>query len=1801
MKTFSLHKTIAESLRKSAWLFALVVCIALCCSQAQAQTVEFTQNPAGNHAMTLQVPLADYPGRGVSLPVTLKYSSQGLWRVGFLNSIQLSGNVRRSCAEAVYAEHSTAGWTTSLDVPKVEWPRQNDVYWYTGKSYAQGTVSGKTFRVAKLFVHMPGGSTLEMRKADAVYADNGTIDMVGTFYAIDGSRMRYDSTGPNTGTLYLPDGSRYVLGGSTVQYIDINGNLLNYNISNRQWTDTMGRLIGMPWPVNPGAGDYTYSLPGFDLPYTLKFRSLSDVLSPDAQSLRPMADYFLYFPNELPSGSNFPQATGAPALFTSGYSDDSEPPSPSSYTYVVGRGQPQNSLFNPTVLAEIVMPNGQSYKFSYNHYGELDRVFYPTGGYQRYEYSAVPAIGVFSVPYVQGSRGIISRWLSPNGIGGVDEAQWQYSKSTSPMIVTAPDGTRTEIYLFYPTSFFSDNFGYEDSRLGAPYEERVYAPTSQGGAMLRRTITEFAETTLTINKPKVQGISNPGTYTAHRNARPMKTVNLILDTGASALAQTITYEYVSNGFEFKSGLDRTATTETNFAPVDQTTAQTSVIGSIPVGTTIRRTETTYLNTSAYQSRNILGLPTTGLLKGVVNGTLQVVSRSETFYDEAAYPLMQYTDLVGDQGYLDPGSPIRGNPTTVRSYLNLTASVAAGLECPAGVCLNTHAQFDQIGHLVNGKNQRGIQSQTEYSETHKHAYATKSTTAVPDPSGSHGSNVAFTSSSTFDTTTGQLLRTIDANGQVTSFSYTDDSGNRDPLHRLRKVTRPDDGWTKYSFGETVGNLFTLIETRQDATITTKSYQYFDPLGRLSRSFVSEGDDNYIAIDKIYDQLGRTSKVSNPYRTAIVNGVADLSHTNEWTTSRYEALGRLDLVTFSDGSIVQTDYQGIYTTVTDSAGKQRRQKIDALGRMIRVDEPNSSGSLGTEDLPIQSIFYQYDAYGNPVAISQGLAQPALNPEDPSSYLQHRYFKYDALGRLTNERQVEQAGTFATAVDPLTGNAQWSRKLVYDETIGGVTYTGLLTSTYDARNIQDQLRYDNLNRIYQITYSDGTPTVTHNYDQARGTYSNKGHLTEALTEASGTIPQTAQVYNFDLMGRVVNHQQTVGAQTYTLNYGYNLGGTLIGETYPSGRVVSYALDEGGRLSQVASGSKIYANQFDYQWLTGSLKSVTLGNGTVETYSYNSRMQVQSLDLSKSGTQIQHYDYKYGVYDPATHTVDETRNNGQIAQIESFVGTQKQWQQRFAYDSLNRLASTREFRGDNTQQSYLVNYDYDVFGNRYQKQAQNVGNPFSQIWVEAGQIDQATNRFNTGVSYDAAGNVTIDSKFRSRQLQYDAKDRQKQSANLDLSGAVDSVYDAAGQRVATQVGGSLTNVLVYDSSGKLVAEYNATPANNGTQYVFGDHQNTPRTITDTQGQMVSRHDYLPFGEELGAVGMRASVPGYGGTDTTRQKYAGMETDEATGMAHTLWRKYDSYSGRWTSPDPYGGSMMFADPQTFNRYTYVNNDPVNQTDPTGLMPMLADASTSWSDVADGFWGSSFGGPRRENHIAEGMARHDSLLATGYDTAFGIFRGEVEVRYTPDSGGYSITSILTNPTPEELAQKMDSMTQSDQLVAQNGGRPKDPKEKKDPDVNAVNAALGAGSTAASVGQYSNVNGEGTAWKAANGKWYRMGWGGNGATGPRASAVARSGSFAVLSKTLSVAGAGFSLFQGVQGYRAGKGKSAIAKGTLDAGMALVGGFGGPYGAAAGAIYFVLDTYGWQNCLDKAMNRDPYGVKASMQKQKSANGP
>jgi RHS repeat-associated protein len=126
--------------------------------------------------------------------------------------------------------------------------------------------------------------------------------------------------------------------------------------------------------------------------------------------------------------------------------------------------------------------------------------------------------------------------------------------------------------------------------------------------------------------------------------------------------------------------------------------------------------------------------------------------------------------------------------------------------------------------------------------------------------------------------------------------------------------------------------------------------------------------------------------------------------------------------------------------------------------------------------------------------------------------------------------------------------------------------------------------------------------------------------------------------------------------------------------------------------------------------------------------------------------------------------------------------------------------------------------------------------------------------------------------------------------------------------------------------------------KYVQQDHQGSARTVTDAHGLVVGRTDYQAYGETVGVgVGLRSAGQGYTAETPTRQGYGLTEKDDSTGQQHTSFRKLESLAGRFSSPDPYNGSMSIRDPQSFNRYSYVSNDPTNSIDPSGLLPRCQD------------------------------------------------------------------------------------------------------------------------------------------------------------------------------------------------------------------------------------------------------------------------
>jgi RHS repeat-associated protein len=218
---------------------------------------------------------------------------------------------------------------------------------------------------------------------------------------------------------------------------------------------------------------------------------------------------------------------------------------------------------------------------------------------------------------------------------------------------------------------------------------------------------------------------------------------------------------------------------------------------------------------------------------------------------------------------------------------------------------------------------------------------------------------------------------------------------------------------------------------------------------------------------------------------------------------------------------------------------------------------------------------------------------------------------------------------------------------------------------------------------------------------------------------------------------------------------------------------------------------------------------------------------------------------------------------------------------------------------------------------------------------IDPNTNRFTTGqgYTYDFNGNLITDAQNRKFSFNGDNKQTEVRDSNNNIIGQY--FYDAEGKRVKKVVPATNeTTVFVYDGSGKLVAEYSTQQSQNPTtSYVATDTLQSVRAITNQNGEVISRRDFMSFGEELFAgtpnrtEALKYSLAG----DGIRKKFTGYERDNETQLDFAEARYYNNQHGRFTAIDPLLASGKSANPQTFNRYVYVMNSPLRFTDPTGM------------------------------------------------------------------------------------------------------------------------------------------------------------------------------------------------------------------------------------------------------------------------------
>jgi RHS repeat-associated protein len=110
--------------------------------------------------------------------------------------------------------------------------------------------------------------------------------------------------------------------------------------------------------------------------------------------------------------------------------------------------------------------------------------------------------------------------------------------------------------------------------------------------------------------------------------------------------------------------------------------------------------------------------------------------------------------------------------------------------------------------------------------------------------------------------------------------------------------------------------------------------------------------------------------------------------------------------------------------------------------------------------------------------------------------------------------------------------------------------------------------------------------------------------------------------------------------------------------------------------------------------------------------------------------------------------------------------------------------------------------------------------------------------------------------------------------------------------------------------------------QYVHWDHLGSTRMVTDEHGISIASFKYYPFGYEAE----------FAGGSELRQRFTGHERDDGVGLDYMMARSCRMSLGRFLEPDPYDESMRPALPQSWNRYSYVLNNPISATDPEGYV-----------------------------------------------------------------------------------------------------------------------------------------------------------------------------------------------------------------------------------------------------------------------------
>jgi RHS repeat-associated protein len=828
--------------------------------------------------------------------------------------------------------------------------------------------------------------------------------------------------------------------------------------------------------------------------------------------------------------------------------------------------------------------------------------------------------------------------------------------------------------------------------------------------------------------------------------------------------------------------------------------------------------------------------------------------------------------------------------------------------------------DPIGGFICGLAQTpSFYQGAQYRIHHQYAYGNRTSSAYYNAAGSAVQQIL---QQTIDPSTGFPTQSADRSGLSSSLSY-------DGAWRLSTVQPTADASTVVSYtnaavnglGQLVNGSRVKSDRLQGGTSLLQSQLEVDAWGRPVSEKRTIGNNQQVSETRIlYDAQQRRSYVSVPGKPGSGTSI-----------KAFDAFDRPTQIRPPDGNPhdVFIAYSGVRTvsrtvkvaTVPAEGSVTTTETYDRFGRLYEVLEPNGVRTR-----------YEYDVDGTLTRVCQNV--------NVTSGLcgQERRFNYDTRGLLLSE--------------------------THPETSVATTY-----GSFDARGHATQrangasslaFSFDRAERLTLVKEGAGQqrPLKTFSYASSNGNFTDpltgqscfefkQGKIGQQSRFNYGNVfgsPFTVELReSFTYCGRegrmsrrsldnYVNYATTPSESFVLPNVTYDGIGEVTSLDYPrcthaactapSPRTASFTYSWGFLNAVGIPGqSGYYASSITYH-PSLMVNQVVHNNGLTDTYALDPNSMPRPASIKVQNGATTRWDTGSYAYDGAGNV--------------KAIGTHN-----FTYDALSRLtAATLYLEPTSSVTQRTQSYNYDVYGN-IQSFAGSSG--------LTTMTSSATNRL-TNAAYDSAGNMT---GWNNNNYSYDP-------FNLvwdykTLSDEWVYLYTADDERAWTYKTDNTSLWTLRGIDGKVLREY----SNNGTwtlasDYIYRnglllaaetpqgirhfhlDHLGTPRLITDSFGQQQAYHVYYPYGEEATVFNQ----------DTLREKFTGHERDlgnlagPGDDLDYMHARHYNPPLGRFVSTDPLEKSHAQR-PQGWNRYSYVDGNPINFVDPTGMYGETITVTTS--------------------------------------------------------------------------------------------------------------------------------------------------------------------------------------------------------------------------------------------------------------------